>query len=191
MARKTHLANQLGQRIRDLRRKKKITLIELSQITRIAQATLSRMETGLMVGTVNSHQKIAEVLEISLAQLYEGLDARHTKVGLQTRDHTRKIAAKTDRMKCELLTQEISKKKITPLLITLSQHGKTQREQLERGVEKFLMTLEGAVTVQLDDNEYPLRVHETLYFDASIPHQLRNTGAKVAKVFCAVSPSKI
>ena len=35
---------------------KKITLIELAKITGIAQATLSRMETGRMLGTVKSHQ---------------------------------------------------------------------------------------------------------------------------------------
>ncbi|OGX05224.1 MAG: hypothetical protein A3G87_06400 [Omnitrophica bacterium RIFCSPLOWO2_12_FULL_50_11] len=191
MARKNPIASQLGPRIRQLRRQKKITLIELSKATGIAQATLSRIETGLMVGTVRSHQKIAETLGVSLAQLYDQLDTRRGQIRYLSASDSKKVAAKTDEMKCELLTHEISKKKITPLLITLNQRGKTQREQSERGVEKFVLPLEGTIVVQLEENEYPLKPYETLYFDASLPHVIRNAGAKQAKIFCAVSPPKI
>ena len=93
--------------------------------------------------------------------------------------------------KCELLTQEISKKKITPLLVTLVSHGKSEIERSERGVEKLLFVLEGTVTAKLEDKEYVLNPYDTIYFDASIPHQLVNTGGRQVKIFCAVSPSKI
>jgi transcriptional regulator with XRE-family HTH domain len=189
--RKNQIAHQLGSRMRDLRRRKKITLLLLGDLTGIAQATLSRMETGLMVGTVKNHQKIAECLGISLAELYEGMDSRHAKVRFQTADTPRKISAKTDQMKCELLTQEVTKKKITPLLITLNRYGKSGREQLERGVEKFLMVLEGIVMVKIDASEYVLNPFDSLYFDATMSHQLFNHGTKQAKLICAVSPSKI
>ena len=192
MARKKSIiASELGIRLRNLRREKKITLIELSKTTGVAQATLSRMETGLMVGTVKNHQKIAEALGISLGQLYGGIDSRYERVGHQTGSEQRKVFAKTDQMKCELLTQEISKKKITPLLLTLNAHGKTEPEQLERGVEKIFFVVEGTVNVRLEQKEYILNPYDTLYFDASIPHQLHNLGNKQTKIFCAVSPSKI
>ena len=191
MARKNTMASELGARIRNLRRQKKITLIELSKITGIAQATLSRMETGLMLGTVKSHQKIAETLGISLGQLYEGMDTRHERVKHQAASSERKIFAKTDQMRCELLTQEISKKKITPLLITLNAHGKSGIEQLERGVEKLVFVLDGTIAVHLEGKEYVLNPYDTLYFDGSIAHQLVNSRNKQARIFCAVSPSKI
>ena len=191
MATKPSIASELGERIRNLRREKKITLIELSKITGVAQATLSRMETGLMVGTVKSHQKIAEALGVSLAELYGGIDTRYERIGHQAATGERKVFAKTDQMRCELLTQEISKKKITPLLITLNAHGKSETERLDRGVEKLLFVLEGVVTVHMGGKEYALNPYDTLYFDGAIPHQLANPGNKQAKIFCAVSPSKI
>src|SRR3989338_266556 len=113
MARK-NIASDLGNRIRNLRRKKKITLIELSKLTGIAQATLSRIETGLMLGTVKSHQKIAETLGVSLAELYKEIDTRFEQTQLQNTSLPRKTVTKSEQMRCELLTQEISKKKITP-----------------------------------------------------------------------------
>jgi transcriptional regulator with XRE-family HTH domain len=191
MAKKAQIASQLGPRIRQLRRQKKITLIELSKMTRIAQATLSRMETGLMVGTIGSHQKIAETLGVSLSQLYDGFDSRPSKIGHLPASAARKVTTKTEQMRCELLTQEISKKKITPLLITLNQRGKSAQEQLDRGVEKFLMVLDGNVTVKVDRDEFALATNDTIYFDATLPHQVLNSGSRQAKIFCAVSPSKI
>ena len=167
-----------------------MTLIELSKTTGVAQATLSRMETGLMVGTVRSHQKIAEALGASLAELYGAIDSRYGQIRHQRGSEERKVFEKTEHMKCELLTQQISKKKITPLLITLSAHGKSGVEKLERGVEKLLFALEGTVMAKLEGREYELSPYDTLYFDASIPHQLVNPGGKQAKVLCAVSPAK-
>lgn len=191
MSRKVQMASELGLKIRNLRRAKKITLIELSRLTGIAQATLSRMETGLMLGTVKSHQKIAETLGISLAELYQEMDTRYEKIHHQLAAAERKISSKSDQFKCELLTQEISKKKITPLLLTLEARGKTEVEKAERGVEKFYMVLDGSVNLYLDQKEYLLNANETLYFDGSIPHYLSNPGNKPARIFCAVSPSKI
>ena len=191
MAKKSSLASEIGVRIRNLRRQKKVTLIELSKITGVAQATLSRMETGLMLGTVKSHQKIAEALGISLGQLYGGIDARYERTRHLAATEHRKICTKTDQMKCELLTQEASKKKMTPLLITLAAHGRSAVEQLDRGVEKFLFILEGTVTARLEETDYTLNAYDTLYFDAAIPHQLVNSTGRQAKIFCAVSSSKI
>ncbi len=188
---KIEIPAELGKRVREIRRTKKITLIELSKLTGVAQATLSRMECGLMLGTVKSHQKIAEVLGVSLAQLYEGIDSRQSDVKHQQAATERKITFKAERVKCELLTHEATKKKITPLLITLQSSGKTESEQSERGVEKFLLVLEGISEVTLDQAKYTLQPFDTLYFDASIRHQIANTGSKPAKIFCAVSPSKI
>lgn len=191
MSRKNPLANQLGTRIRDIRRKRNLTLIELSKYTGVAQATLSRMETGLMTGTVESHQKIAETLGISLAELYGGIDKRTSNTQLQTAVAPKKVTAKTDSMRYELLTQEISKKKITPLLLTLQSHGKTEIEQTENGVEKFAFVLDGNVTAKIGSEEYALESESSVYFDATLPHQFMNQGQKIARVLITVSPSKI
>ena len=189
--RSKQIATRLGLKIRDIRRQKKVTLIELSKLTGVAQATLSRIETGLMTGTVESHEKIAEALAVPLTQLYEGIDKRHERIAHQSASGPRKVTVKTNDMRCELLTQEISKKKMVPLLTTLAGHGKSQKEELDRGVEKLFFVLEGSVKILVGEKEYLLNPNDTLYFDGSIPHQIVNTSAKQAKLLCIVSPAKI
>ncbi len=182
---------KLGNRIRDLRKTKKVTLIELSKQTGIAQATLSRIETGRMIGTVESHQKVAEALGLGLAELYAPLDRRYEEIQHAKKEAPRKVVHQGKGCTIELLTQEVTKKKITPLLVTLAGNSRTSTEHNERGVEKFFWVLEGEVEVAVEKESYPLKTGETLYFDASFPHRLVNPRAKTAKLFVAVSPSKI
>lgn len=182
---------KLGNRIRTVRKAKKITLVELSKQTGIAQATLSRIETGRMTGTVDSHRKIAEALGLGLAELYAPLDRRYEEIVHAKKETPRKVVHQGRGCQMELLTQEVTKKKITPLLLTLSGNSKTATEHNERGVEKFVWVLDGELEVSVEKENYPMKSGETLYFDASFPHRLSNPRAKTAKAFVAVSPSKI
>ncbi|MBI3307083.1 MAG: helix-turn-helix transcriptional regulator [Candidatus Omnitrophica bacterium] len=184
------MLKNLGQRIRTLRKTKRITLIDISKKTGIAQATLSRIETGSMMGTVESHEKIAEVLGIGLSELYSGVDRRYDEIA-HSRPEERKATPHSKNVEIQLLTQESSKKKITPLLLTLHAAGATQNEHQERGVEKFVYVLDGEVKVKVDKEEFHLKPGETLYFDASLNHQITNEKQKTARLLVAVSPSKI
>lgn len=184
------MLKNLGQRIRKIRKEKGVTLVELSKTTGVAQATLSRIETGTMMGTVESHEKVAEALGIGLAELYSGVDRRYEQVA-HTKEQDRKVTHHGRSVQIELLTAESSKKKITPLLITLQGGSQTVREHQERGVEKFVYALEGEVRIKLDKDEFILKPGESLYFDASLPHQIFNEKQKTARLLAAVSPSKI
>ncbi len=185
------MLKNLGQRIRKLRKEKGITLVEIAKKTGVAQATLSRIETGTMLGTVESHEKIAEALGTGLSELYSGIDRRYDQIAHLGRETERKITHHSKHLQIELLTQESSKKKITPLLITLQGGSETQREHHERGVEKFLYVLEGEAKVKVDKEEFILKSGETLYFDASLPHQISNEKERAARILVTVSPSKI
>ena len=184
------MLKNLGQRIRKIRKEKGITLVEIAKKTGVAQATLSRIETGSMMGTVESHEKIAEAIGVGLAELYSGVDRRYEQIA-HTKEQERKVAHHGRNVEVSLLTSESSKKKITPLLIALQAGAQTQREHNERGVEKFFYVLEGEVKVKVDKEDYALRAGETLYFDASLAHQITNEKQKTARILAAVSPSKI
>ncbi|MFA6600232.1 MAG: XRE family transcriptional regulator [Candidatus Omnitrophota bacterium] len=185
------MLKNLGERIRKLRKEKGMTLVEISEKTGIAQATLSRIETGTMLGTVESHEKIAEALGTGLGQLYAEIDRRYDEIAHQTKDAPKKVTQQGKDVRVELLTAQSSSKKITPLLMTLQGDSKTGLEHLERGVEKFLYVLDGEITVKINQQDYVLKAGDTLYFDASLPHQILNARASQARVLVAVSPSKI
>ncbi len=185
------MLKNLGERIRKLRKERGITLVELSKVTGVAQATLSRIETGTMTGTVESHERIAEAMGMGLAELYTGVDRRFEEIDIQGRGDTRKVTHQTKNARFELLTQENAKKKITPLLVTLAAHTETELVSTERGVEKFVFVLEGQVQAKVADRHYELKAEETIYFDASLPHKIINSGNVPARLLLTVSPSEI
>ena len=185
------MLKNLGEKIRKLRKEKGLTLVEVADKTGVAQATLSRIETGTMIGTLESHEKIAEVLGVGLSELYTGVDSRYEQIAHLKRESERKVVHHHKNFQVEILTVESSKKKITPLLITVQPENHTPLEQNERGVEKFFYVLEGEALIKVDRDEYTLKSGETLYFDASLPHQIFNEKSKPLRILASVSPSKL
>ena len=185
------MLKNLGARIRKLRKEKGLTLVEIAEKTGIAQATLSRVETGSMSGTVESHEKIAEAIGIGLAELYSGVDRRYEEISILKKEDAKKVTQHNQSFHIELLTTQSSRKKITPLLMTLQGESQIPAESNELGVEKFLYILEGEVNVTVDQTEYAMKAADTLYFDASLRHQIKNSQKTPAKILAAVSPSKL
>jgi glyoxylate utilization-related uncharacterized protein len=75
-----------------------------------------------------------------------------------------------------------------PAIIELKAGGKTQKEELKIGAEKFLYVLNGRIEVTIGDNKEILEKSTTLYFDASLPHHIKNIGKSEALCLCIVTP---
>ena len=75
----------VGQIIKKLRKENGLTLVELSKESGVALATLSRIENGRMTGTLKSHIKICEALDIVLTDLYKNLSASKKTLEVRTK----------------------------------------------------------------------------------------------------------
>lgn len=179
----------IGIRIRDIRKQKEITLIELSKMTGVAQATLSRIETGDMLGTIECHHRVANALGISLSELYDGLDDRTAKTHHSKKNETANVSSfQGDKVRIELRTSKALKKKLLPIVITLKGNSETEEERAEKSVEKFIYVIDGDITVNLNKQDFALKQDESLYFDGSLPHRIINKASKIAKVIAVSSP---
>lgn len=178
----------VGARIRAIRKEKEVTLIDLAEKSGVQQATLSRIENGLMRGTVDSHRRISESLGISLAELYSNIDARLTEVSHSEKKARQPHSKKNNQVAYEVLTHEGSKKKLLPVVISLHQGAETDRERHDRGVDKFLWVLEGKVEAKIEKETIALSKGDTLYFDASLLHSLKALAGSPARVLAVTSP---
>ena len=181
--------NALGTRLRTLRTEAKLTLAELSKLSGVALATLSRIETGRMTGTLESHMAIAKTLGIPLPDLYREVAAETPLVVVH-----RKTQTDGDRFvygqgaTFQMLTSKVFAKRMMPMLLTLAPGKGTQSEASQPGVEKFLYVLSGIVEAQVGADRQRLRAGEALYFAASLTHHWRNAGRTVAQCVCVTSP---
>ncbi len=164
----------LGQRIKSLRKSRSLTLIDVADKTGIDQATLSRIENGLMTGTINSHVKIADVLGVSLPELYDKvmneIKASREKIEkqkIQKLPHSKGVTA-------ELLTAGIFQKRMIPLLLKFKAGAYTEAEELKPSAEKFVYVVKGSFELDLAGDKRTLKQGESLYFNASLPHSVTN-----------------
>lgn len=67
-----HMANSIGQQIRERRKDLKINQAKLAQLSGIGLNSLSRLESGKGNPTLGSLQKIAEILGFELKFVIKG-----------------------------------------------------------------------------------------------------------------------
>ena len=178
----------IGKHIKKLRKSKKMTLVELSVNSGVQVATLSRIENEKMVGTLESHITIAKALGIDVTELYKRTPQAPKTIDVETPSSLTDQFKHSDKTAYEILTKKVLNKKMMPVLIRLEAGGETPVEQGVAGSEKFVFVLEGKIEIKLDNQAYILEKAHTLYFQASLPHRIRNKGEKTARVLCVATP---
>ncbi len=178
----------IGEKIKQLRKAKKMTLSELSQASGVALATISRIENAVMTGTLESHIAIAKALGIALPQFYSEVEQESKTIDASSEKSRSDIFIHSDKSSYEMLTTSVLSKKMMPVLLKIEPNGKTAIEQAKTGTEKFIFVVSGKIEVIISDKKHILDENDTLYFDASLSHSYRNIGKVQARMICVTTP---
>ncbi len=178
----------IGNRLKEIREAKKVSLTDLSQKSGVQLATLSRIENRKMVGTLESHLNIARALGITLNELYSKIEMEEDSKKPEEKKEPAGIFVHSSKSTYEMLTNQVFKKKMMPVLVKIEPGGKTNLEQSAFGAEKFLYVLEGTLEAKIGQESYSLSESNTLYFDASLPHYFSNEGTIPLRALCIVTP---
>ena len=181
----------VGARLRRLRQSQRVTLMELAKASGVDAATISRIETGKMSGTLESHIKLSTALGVKLTELYAGIEEARVKDAATLQSPSRHpdvYVHQAGKSSLTMLTSDILRKKLMPVLITIAPGGSTHPEEAKVGTEQFLYVLDGLLEARVGEATHVLRRGSSLYLDASVPHRLKNVGRSVAKCLSVVTP---
>ncbi len=167
----------LGRKLREFRQAKDWSLAELSKRSGVALSSLSRMETGKMTGTLESHLKVARALEVRLSELYAALDLPGPVVESKRAEDPSDQIASGKGAALSVLTSAPLQKKMLPALLHLAPKKSTQKQRGPAGSERFLYVLKGQLEATVGDQVARAGAGETLYLQASTPHLLSNPGS--------------
>ena len=184
-------AKTVGARLRQLRKSQGVRLLELAKTSKVDAATISRIETGKMTGTLECHIRLATALGVKITELYAGIEEARIKdaVTLQPPAHRGEVYGhEAGKSSIAMLTTDVLKKKLMPVLVTIEPGGSTHKEEAKVGTEKFLYVLEGTLEAKVGEAVHQLKRGSSLYLDASIPHVLKNAGPRTAKCLSVVTP---
>lgn len=183
---------ELAQRIRDLRQRKNLTLEQVASATGFTRSWLSKVENFRVTPSLPALGAIADALDLTVAQLVEGLDAR-PRLAIVRQSERRVVQrdAQISSLVYESLAHKRPGRKMDPFLITVPP-GVARKAALSHEGEEFLLVVEGPVGFEYDGELHKLETGDATYFDANVKHRLLNSGkraAQVLSVFLAPAPS--
>lgn len=150
----------VGAQIRAFRKKKKLSLIDLSKITGIAASNLSSIELGKSSPTLNTLVKIAAAFRLRAGVFLD--EVLYNKAILCPKVGRDKLETFSSHVSMELLTGKVSLRRMDAKIVTLK--GADRQVSLESlSSDGFVYCLRGAVTAEIDADLYRLDEGDGLY----------------------------
>ncbi len=173
---------RLGERIKRLRLKKSMGLVELGRHTGLSASFLSQLETGRVVPTLRNLSRIAMVFSKDLSYFFE------TEPHSIFRVHRRKDRVRLPQTGVdspsyyfESLGYMVPDRHMDPYFAEFVPlpHPQESRPHLHPGYE-FLYVLDGELGLQHGEHQTTLGPGDAVYFDSSTAHSYSCAGPKAA-----------
>lgn len=187
-------ATLLGARVRQLRRRRGLTVEQLARAVDVDKAHISRIENNLKVPSVGILAQLAKALNSSIGQLLgETLDKAEIKVTRAAELGTPALSPKGKEPK------EPGEHQFMPLL-----HGKAVGSfeaflvhpgsdpgvtEARHAGQEMLYIVAGTVEVMFHDHVVTLKQGDCIHFPGYLQHRLRRTGRAKATALLVLSNS--
>jgi transcriptional regulator with XRE-family HTH domain len=173
----------IGDRIRRLRLKKSMGLVELGKLTGLSASFLSQLETGRVVPTLRNLARIAMVFSKDLSHFFESDASAIFRIHrLKERVRLPQTGVESPTYYFESLGYMVPDRPMDPYFaefIPLAEQAEPA-PHLHPGFE-FLYLLEGVLDLRHGEQQCTLEEGDAVYFEASTPHSYRCAGKKSAK----------
>jgi transcriptional regulator with XRE-family HTH domain len=173
---------RIGDRIKRLRLKRSMGLVELGRHTGLSASFLSQLETGRVVPTLRNLARIAMVFSKDLSYFFEP-DA-HTLFRVHRKNERVRLpqtGVENPTYYFESLAYMIPDRQLDPYyaeFVPMKGPGEA-RPHVHPGYE-FLFMLEGNLEIKHGDKTNLVESGDAAYFDASTPHSYRCAGKSPA-----------
>lgn len=178
----------IGRRLRDLRRRRALTLHALSEESGVSTGMLSQMERGVSAPSIRTLQRVAEALEVPISWFFSD--------GPSSSGAPSWVLRRSDRRTLSLGTNGVTKELLVPagegvielLYVTIEPGGSSGPSPYTHVGEDAGMVIEGSVRLEVDGESCVLSVGDAFRFKSTLPHRFENPGPARAVVLWAVSP---
>lgn len=161
----------LGQRIKRLRTSRQISLEALANETGLAVEQLRRIEDDEIKPPVAVLLTLSRAMEIDSSDLLKEEDQ-----ALAQERRAQAVAKRTGHYSYQVLTPEARHKHLKGFLVTIEPVSDLEGPGYQHEGEEFVYVLRGRVQVTVGDNPNDLCAGQSLHFNSSLVHKLRNTG---------------
>ena len=172
----------IGNKIKQLRIQKGLTLEELASRSELTKGFLSQLERNLTSPSIATLNDIVEALGSSLSEFFR--EEKEEQIVFRKKDF---FVDEKENCTIHWIVPNTQKNKMEPILVELPQGGQSFPSG-PHGGEEFGYVIAGTVTLVADTAVYTVHKGETFYLDGKQGHYLRNDKKTTAQVLWVSTP---
>lgn len=169
----------IGEKIRRLRLRKKLGLVQLGGHTGLSPAMLSKIERGHLFPTLPTLLRIALVFGVGLDHFFREDRDRPVHAVVRKADRIRlpeKAGRRSAPYRFESLDYPISDRKLNGYYAEFGAEDQPSEPHEHPGAE-LIYVLRGNLVVNLEGEDFTLGEGDSMYFDCAHPHSYRRQGS--------------
>ncbi len=181
---------RIGERMRSLRLKKKMGLVELGKHTGLSPALLSKIERGRLFPTLPTLLRIALVFSVGLEYFFAGSRERPLVAVVRKKQRMRfpnQPGAWQASWEFESLDFPATERRMNAYFAEFHAAEDDAQAHDHPGAE-FLYVLSGKLGVRVAGEEHLLDPGDSMYFDSALPHRYRRAGAGKCTALVVTAP---
>jgi len=185
---------ELGRKLRQLRLRKKIALVDLGKHTGLSPSMLSQLENGKMIPTLPTLARIAMVFDVGLEHFFGDKQGRKLFSVVRAQERMRfperpDLPAPSYFFEC--LTFATQGKGIQVYLAEFPQCAPAEGSEHFHEGSEFLFVMEGSLTIRFQGEDHQLGAGDSVLMDSSEPHNYRGSGKTGARAIVVTVPPRI
>jgi transcriptional regulator with XRE-family HTH domain len=161
----------IGRQVRALRKKLDMRVTELAKLAGLSSGMMSKIENGLTSPSLSTLSALSGALNVPVTALFQQFEERHDATFVPAGQGL-KIERRGTRNGHQYLLLGHSQDKsvaVEPYMITLTDESEIFPFFQHAGSE-FIYIISGGMSYRHGDRIYTMKVGDSLFFDASVPH---------------------
>jgi transcriptional regulator with XRE-family HTH domain len=181
----------IGSKIKELRKARKLTLQDVARETGFSPALISQIENNNVSPPIATLSKIARFFDVKIGLFFEEeeVDCKYEVVRKADRREVSRVisvAGTGHGYTYEALSFRKRNKKMEPFVVTVAKRPEEETLYNHDG-EEFLLILKGKAEILLDEERIFLDEGDAVYFDATLKHRLLSCGDGETQVLAIVT----
>jgi len=166
-----HLNLIIGNKLKDIRNKRNLSLDEVTKLTGVSKAMLGQIERGQSNPTVSTLWKISTGLKVSFSLF---IDENQDDLKVICQNDISPITEDHNRMKLYPIFPFDSNKGFEIFTIELEPGCNHISTPHNEGVEEYIIVTQGEIEININDKKFTLQKGNSIKFMANSPHDYKN-----------------
>ena len=176
----------IGQRLRDIRAERGLSIRDLAKKSGLNVNTLSMIENGKTSPSLETLQQLAFSLEMHITAFFETNTPKNEIVHYKANQRPSVAFAHGT---LEDLGAGMPRRGAETFLVTLNPNSNSGQNLIVHTGRESVFCLDGQLTYTIEDQTFVLEAGDSLFFEAHLQHRWQNNGAVPARSLLVLCPS--